>query len=59
MKDGKICALAAIIMIGLIEISLILSEHDGAYLVICVAAIAGLGGYVLPSPLQRKADKND
>lgn len=56
MEDGKICALVAIIIIGLIELSLIWNHEDGVYLVLCVAAIAGLGGYVLPSPLQKKAE---
>jgi len=53
MQDGKICTLAAIIMIGLIEISLILTHQDGATLVAVVAVVAGLGGLVIPSPFKK------
>lgn len=57
--DAKICTLAAIIVIGLIECSLIFTgNQDGTTLVLVVAAVAGLGGYVLPSPLKSGESKD-
>ena len=47
-------AIAAIIGITVLESLALLQGIDGTLFVLAVAAIAGLGGYVLPSPLQKK-----
>ena len=45
---------AAMIIIGAIEITALLKDVNGALMVLTVAAIAGLAGYVIPSPVTLK-----
>lgn len=45
---------AAIFAIGAIEVTALLKGVDGALLTVAVALIAGLAGYVIPSPVKFK-----
>lgn len=44
----------AIFVIGAMEIIALLKGVDGALLTLAMAAIAGLAGYVIPSPIKLK-----
>lgn len=58
--DKTLCTLVAIICITAVIIALILTDQvDATLLAIFVAALAGLGGYVLPSPLKQGESKNE
>ena len=46
--------IAAIFTIGVIEVVALLKGIDGALMVLAVGAIAGLAGYVVPSPVTLK-----
>jgi hypothetical protein len=45
---------AAMLIIGAIEITALLQGVDGALMVLAVGAIAGLAGFVIPSPVKLK-----
>lgn len=47
-------AVAAIFAIAAIEITALLKGVDGALLTVAVALIAGLAGFVIPSPVKFK-----
>ncbi len=49
-EKAWIVAIFAILALAIIEVSAIVRGVDGAILSLVVAAIAGLGGYVLPNP---------
>lgn len=51
--DWKIVGIS-ILAIAAIEIVALLKDIDGALMVLAVGAIAGLAGYVLPSPVKLK-----
>jgi len=59
MVQNKICVVAAIAGVTVLGVVAQLRGCDGVMLALEVAAISGLGGFLLPSPLRRKADKND
>ena len=57
MKQKKLdwrIVVAAIFVIGVIELVALLKDVDGALLVLAVGAIAGLAGFVIPSPVKIK-----
>ena len=57
MKQRKLdwrIVVAAIFVIGVIEVVALLKDVDGALLVLAVSAIAGLAGFVIPSPVKLK-----
>lgn len=49
-EKAWIVAIFAILALAIIEVSALVRGVDGALLSLVVAAIAGLGGYVLPNP---------
>ena len=44
----------AILAIGAIEIVALFKGIDGALMVLAIAGIAGLAGYIIPSPVKLK-----
>ena len=51
--DWRIAAIA-IVALAVIEVYALSKGIDGTLMTIVVAAIAGIGGYLLPSPLKLK-----
>ena len=51
--DWKVAGIA-ILGIAAVEITALFMGVDGVMMTIAVAAMAGIGGYLLPSPLQKK-----
>jgi len=45
--------LIAIICITILESTNLIMGHNGTMFTLCVAVIAGIGGFILPSPLQK------
>jgi len=54
MKDETIIGLVAIVSIVALEVTNLLCGHNGAMLTLAVGAIAGIAGFVLPSPPEIK-----
>jgi hypothetical protein len=55
MDDKYIVISIAMVCLTVLETISVLLDKDGAFFLPIVAAIAGLAGYVLPSPISIKA----
>jgi len=52
-KSPFVACIAIVCLAGL-EVAALLTGHNGTMYTIIVAAIAGIGGFMLPSPFQKK-----